>query len=203
MKIICVGRNYAAHAAELNNPTPDQPIIFLKPDTALARGTDDFYLPDFSADVHHECEVVFRIGKQGKHVQPEFALGYIDGVGLGIDFTARDLQSQLKAKCLPWELAKAFNNSAPVSEILPIAQFPDLRNINFELKVNGQTRQQGNTGLTLFSLQTLITFVSQYFTLKTGDLLFTGTPAGVAAVKQGDHLEGFLEGRKMLDFRVK
>jgi 2-keto-4-pentenoate hydratase/2-oxohepta-3-ene-1,7-dioic acid hydratase in catechol pathway len=203
MKIICVGRNYAAHAAELNNPTPEQPVIFLKPDTALAKGTDDFYLPDFSQDVHHECEVVFRIGKQGKHIQPEFALSYLDGVGLGIDFTARDLQNHLKAKSLPWELAKAFNNSAPVSDMLPIDQFPDLRNINFELKVNGQTRQQGNTGLTLFSLQTLITFVSQYFTLKTGDLLFTGTPAGVAAVKPGDRLEGFLEGDKMLDIRVK
>lgn len=203
MKLICVGRNYVAHAQELGNAVPDDPIIFLKPETALLRPHEDFYIPDFSTDIHHECEVVFRIGKIGKAIQPQFARGYVDGIGLGIDFTARDLQSKLKEKGLPWELAKAFDKAAAVSEFLPMDQFTDLRNINFHLNVNGQLRQQGNTGLTLFSIEHILSFVSRYFTLKVGDLIYTGTPAGVAAVQQGDVLEGFLEGKKMFEVKVK
>jgi 2-keto-4-pentenoate hydratase/2-oxohepta-3-ene-1,7-dioic acid hydratase in catechol pathway len=203
MKIICVGRNYAAHAAELNNAIPEDPVIFLKPDSALLRNNDDFYIPEFSKDVHYECEVVFRINKLGKYIQPEFALSYIDGVGLGIDFTARDLQTKLKSKGLPWELSKAFNGSAVISEFLSPEEFPDLNALLFHLDVNGVPKQQGDTRLMLFPITKILCFVSQYFVLKTGDLIFTGTPAGVGPVAIGDRLEGYLENQKMFDFKVK
>lgn len=203
MKIIAIGRNYAEHAKELNNPVPTIPVIFMKPDTALLKDNKPFYHPEFSQDIHHEIELVLKISKEGKHVNEKFAANYFEEVALGIDFTARDIQSKHKEKGLPWELAKAFDNSAPVSNFLPKNQFADLYNINFKLDINGQTRQQGNTKDLLFSFERIIAFVSQYITLKKGDLIFTGTPEGVSKVAVGDRLEGFLEGEKLLDFYVK
>lgn len=203
MKIIAIGRNYAEHAKELNNPVPTTPVIFMKPDTALLKDNKPFYHPEFSQDIHHEIELVLKVSKEGKHISEKFAADYFDEIGLGIDFTARDIQSRHKEKGLPWELAKGFDNSAPISNFLPKSQFTDLYNLNLKLDVNGQTRQNGNTKDLLFSFEKLIAFVSQYITLKKGDLIFTGTPEGVAAVKPGDRLEGYLQGEKLLDFFVK
>lgn len=203
MKIIAIGRNYAEHAKELNNPVPTTPVIFMKPDTALLKDNKPFYHPDFSQDVHHEIELVLKVSKEGKHISEKFAADYFDEIGLGIDFTARDIQARHKEKGLPWELAKGFDHSAPISNFLPKSQFADLYNLNLKLDVNGETRQDGNTKDLLFSFEKLIAFVSQYITLKKGDLIFTGTPEGVAAVKPGDRLEGYLEGQKLLDFYVK
>jgi len=203
MKIIAIGRNYAEHAKELNNPVPTTPVIFMKPDTALLKDNKPFYHPEFSQDIHHEIELVLKVSKEGKHINEKFAADYFDEIGLGIDFTARDIQSRHKEKGLPWELAKGFDNSAPVSNFFPKSQFTDLTNLNLKLDVNGQTRQDGNTKDLLFSFEKLIAFVSQYITLKKGDLIFTGTPEGVAAVKPGDRLEGYLQGEKLLDFYVK
>ncbi|HEY8929165.1 MAG TPA: fumarylacetoacetate hydrolase family protein [Mucilaginibacter sp.] len=203
MKIIAIGRNYAEHAKELNNPVPGVPVIFMKPETALLKDNKPFYHPDFSEDIHHEIEIVIKISKEGKHISEQFAGNYFEEIGLGVDFTARDIQSKHKEKGLPWELAKAFDNSAPVSKFVPKSQFADLRDINFKLDVNGETRQQGNTSFMLFSFEYIISFVSQYVTLKKGDLIYTGTPQGVAKVSVGDRLEGFIETEKMLDFYVK
>lgn len=203
MKIIAVGRNYAAHIEELKNEKPTEPVIFTKPDTAVLRNNDPFYHPDFSEDIHHEVEIVIRIGREGKYIEEEFAHKYIDSVGIGIDFTARDIQSRLKEKSLPWDLAKGFNGSAPISEFIPLADIADLQNIDFGLKVNGEWRQQGNTSLMIYPIAYLLSFVSKYFTLKTGDLIFTGTPKGVAAVKPGDRLEAYIGEQKMMDFEVK
>ncbi|CAM3894643.1 fumarylacetoacetate hydrolase family protein [Mucilaginibacter galii] len=203
MKIIAIGRNYAEHAKELNNPVPTTPVIFMKPDTALLKDNKPFYHPEFSQDVHHEIELVLKVSKEGKHISEKFAADYFDEIGLGIDFTARDIQSRHKEKGLPWELAKGFDNSAPISNFLPKSQFTDLYDLNLKLDVNGETRQDGNTKDLLFSFEKLIAFVSQYITLKKGDLIFTGTPEGVAAVKPGDRLEGYLQGEKLLDFYVK
>jgi acylpyruvate hydrolase len=203
MKIIAIGRNYAEHAKELNNPVPAVPVIFMKPDTALLKDNKPFYHPEFSQDIHHEVEIVLKISKEGKHISEKFAAGYFMEIALGVDFTARDIQSKHKEKGLPWELAKAFDNSAPVSTFLPKATFADLYNINFNLDINGETRQQGNTKDLLFSFERIIAFVSEYITLKKGDLIFTGTPQGVGKVQVGDRLEGFLEGEKLLDFYVK
>lgn len=203
MKIICVGRNYAEHIEELNNERPDAPVIFMKPETAVPRPVEDFYYPDFSEDIHHEVEIVVKINKVGKNIEEKFAHKYYDEIGIGIDFTARDLQAKLKGKGLPWELAKAFNGSAPVSEFVPKTQFSDVQNIEFSLEVNGETRQQGNTNMMLYTIDYLISFVSKYFLLKKGDLLFTGTPKGVAAVKIGDTLKLSIEGKEMLQVNVK
>ena len=204
MKIICIGRNYADHIAELHNEVPTAPVIFLKPETALLQRNQPFFIPDFSTDIHHELELVLRVSKNGKHIEEKFAHTYFDAIGLGIDFTARDLQSELKKKGLPWELAKAFDGSAPVSTTFrPVAEFADLANINFHLEVNGEVRQRGNSGLMLHPFAKIISFVSQYITLKMGDLLFTGTPSGVGPVKAGDQLYGFLEGDKILDVAVR
>lgn len=203
MKIIAIGRNYAEHAKELQNPVPAQPVIFMKPDTALLKDNQPFYLPDFSSDIHHEIEVVLKISKEGKHIAPEFAANYFDEIGLGIDFTARDVQSRHKEKGLPWELAKSFDASAPVSRFLPKDSFADLYHLHFRLDVNGETRQSGRTSEMIFRFEAIIAFVSQYITLKKGDLIFTGTPAGVGGVKIGDHLEGYLEQEKLLDFHIK
>ena len=203
MKIIAIGRNYAEHAKELNNPVPTTPVIFMKPDTALLKDNKPFYHPEFSQDVHHEIELVLKVSKEGKHISEKFAADYFDEIGLGIDFTARDIQSRHKEKGLPWELAKGFDNSAPISNFLPKSQFTNLYDLNLKLDVNGETRQDGNTKDLLFSFEKLIAFVSQYITLKKGDLIFTGTPEGVAAVKPGDRLEGYLQGEKLLDFYVK
>jgi acylpyruvate hydrolase len=204
MKIICIGRNYADHIAELHNEVPSAPVIFMKPETALLQRNQPFFVPDFSQDIHHELELVLRVSKNGKHIEEKFAHTYFDAIGLGIDFTARDLQSELKKKGLPWELAKAFDGSAPISaSFKPVAEFADLANIDFHLEVNGEVRQRGNSSLMLHPFAKIISFVSQYVTLKMGDLIFTGTPSGVAAVKAGDQLGGFLEGEKILDLAVR
>lgn len=203
MKIIAIGRNYAEHAKELNNPIPTTPVIFMKPDTAVLKDNKPFYLPDFSSDIHYELEVVLKICKEGKHIAEKFAANYYDEVGLGIDFTARDIQSKHKEKGLPWELAKGFDHSAPISIFLPKSDYADLYDLNFELKINGETRQKGNTSNLLFSFEKLISFVSQYITLKKGDLIFTGTPAGVGKIDKGDKLEAWLEDKQLLNFDVK
>lgn len=203
MKIIAIGRNYAEHAKELNNPVPTTPVIFMKPDTALLKENKPFYHPDFSEDVHHEIELVLKISKEGKHISEKFAANYYEEIGLGIDFTARDVQARHKEKGLPWELAKAFDGSAPISTFVPKTKFESVYDINFKLDINGETRQQGNTRDLLFSFESIIAFVSKYITLKKGDLIFTGTPPGVSKVKIGDKLEGYLEDEKMLDFYVK
>lgn len=203
MKIICVGRNYADHIEELNNERPDAPVIFMKPETSIPRPVEDFYYPDFSLDVHHEVEIVIKINKVGKNIEEKFAHKYYDEVGIGIDFTARDVQSNLKAKGLPWELAKAFNGSAPVSNFVPKTDFADLQNLDFALAVNGETRQQGNTSMMLYPIDYLISFVSKYFLLKKGDLIFTGTPKGVSAVQIGDVIALSIEGKQMLTVNVK
>ena len=204
MKIICVGRNYVAHAKELNNEIPDEPVLFLKPDTALLRNNDPFYIPEWSNDVHHEIELIVKISRLGKSIDKKFAHRYYGEIGLGIDFTARDVQNQLKEKGLPWEKAKAFDHSAVVCpEFVKIDSLPDRFSIGFRLDINGKKVQEGNSALMIFSFDNIIAHVSKYFTLKIGDLIFTGTPAGVGAVKIGDRLEGFLEGKKMFDFWVK
>ena len=203
MKVIAIGRNYAAHAKELNNPLPSAPVIFMKPDTAVLKDNKPFYLPDFSSDIPYELEVVLKVCKEGKHIAEKFAANYFDEIGLGIDFTARDLQSNLKEKGLPWELAKAFDNSAAISSFTPKAQFPDLNDLQFELKINDQLKQDGNTKNILFSFEKIISFVSQYITLKKGDLIFTGTPEGVGKVFTGDKLEAWLAGTQLLNFEIK
>ena len=203
MKIICIGRNYAAHIEELKNEKPGKPVVFLKPDTALIKGGAPFYYPDFSSNIHHEIELVLKISKEGKYIQPQFAHRYFEEIGLGIDFTARDLQDQCKAKGLPWEIAKAFNGSAPIGEFKSVAELGDLNNIDFQLEINGKLRQKGNTSLMLFDFATIISYVSQFFTLKKGDLIYTGTPAGVGPVQIGDQLIGFIGNEKMLHVEVK
>ncbi len=203
MKIIAIGRNYAEHAKELNNPVPTVPVIFMKPETAIIKDNKPFYHPDFSDDVHHEIEIVLKISKEGKHINEKFAAGYYEEIALGIDFTARDIQSKHKEKGLPWELAKAFDGSAPISTFVPKNKFAQIYDLNFKLDVNGEIRQQGNTRDLLFPFENIIAFVSQYITLKKGDLIFTGTPPGVSKVKVGDRLEGYLENEKLLDFYVK
>lgn len=203
MKIIAVGRNYSEHAKELNNPVPQVPVIFMKPETAVLKNNKPFYHPDFSQEIHHEIEIVLKISKEGKYIAEKFAGNYFDEIGLGIDFTARDIQQRHKEKGLPWELAKSFDNSAPISEFIPKDHFPDLYQIPFSLQVNGTTVQSGNTRDLLFSFETLIAFISQYITLKKGDLIFTGTPAGVGKVNIGDRLTGYIENEKLLDFEIK
>lgn len=203
MKVIAIGRNYSAHAKELNNEIPDRPVIFLKPDTAVLKNNKAFYYPEFSTDIHYEVELVLKISKEGKYIATKFAHKYYDEIGLGIDFTARDLQHNLKAKGLPWELAKAFDNSAAVSEFIPKAEFTNLDQINFSLKINDELRQLGNSKDMLHSFDDIISFASQYFTLKKGDLIFTGTPEGVGAVKIGDRLIGYIENREFLNFEIK
>ena len=202
MKIICIGRNYAEHAKELGNEIPENPVIFMKPDTAILKKGSDFYIPEFSDDVHYELEVVLKISKGGKYIQEEKASNYFEEIGLGIDFTARDLQSQLKAKELPWELAKGFDGSAVVSEFYKKSDF-DMRNLSFSLMKNKEKVQDGNTSMMIFSPEKIIAFVSQYFTLKTGDLIFTGTPQGVGKVAENDILQAFLEDEKVLDLRIQ
>ncbi len=203
MKIICIGRNYADHIRELQSAVPTEPVFFLKPDSALVIRNRPFYYPGFSSNIHHEIELVLRIGRVGKAIQPRFALQYIDGIGLGIDFTARDLQDTAKQKGLPWTPSKGFDGSAPVSKFLPVSSFRDLKNISFRLDINGKTVQEGNSSMMLHSFKTLISFVSGFMTLRTGDYIFTGTPAGVGPVQIGDLLEGYLEGEKLLSCLIK
>ena len=203
MKIIAIGRNYADHAKELNNPIPTTPVIFLKPDTALLKDNKPFYIPEFSSDIHFELELVLKVCKEGKHIAEKFANNYFDEIGLGVDFTARDIQNKHKEKGLPWELAKAFDNSAPVSFFLPKSDYKDLYQLKFELLVNGITRQKGNTKDLLFSFEKIISFVSQYITLKKGDLIFTGTPEGVGRINRGDKLQASLMDKQLLNFEIK
>jgi 2-keto-4-pentenoate hydratase/2-oxohepta-3-ene-1,7-dioic acid hydratase in catechol pathway len=203
MKIICVGRNYAAHAKELNNAVEEEPVIFLKPDTALLNNNQDFYLPDFSNDIHYETEVVVKINKAGKHIDEKFAHRYYDSVSLGIDFTARDLQSMLKAKGLPWERAKAFDGSAVIGSFLPLADVGIISDLSFSMNLNGQQVQSANTSEMVFSVDKVIAFVSRFITLKTGDLIYTGTPQGVGKVNVGDNLVGFLGDKELFNFKVK
>ncbi len=203
MKIICVGRNYVDHIKELSNDKPTDPVIFIKPDTALLDSSQAFYYPSFSNDVHYELELVYRIGKVGKNIEAKFAHKYIDAIGLGIDFTARDVQSRLKEKGLPWEKAKAFNGSAFVSNMRPFTEADLSFPIDFELQKNGISVQLGNSELMIWNIEALIADISQYFTLKTGDYIFTGTPAGVGSVAIGDVLSGFLQGEKLFDLAIK
>lgn len=201
MKIICIGRNYAEHAKEMKAELPKEPVFFMKPETALLK-EEDFYFPDFTKELHHEIELVLKICKVGKSIKPEFADKYYNEIGLGIDFTARDLQANCKAKGLPWEIAKAFDNSAPLGGFVN-KQDLDLNNINFSLTINGQTKQVGNSKDLIFNFNQVIAHVSQYITLKVGDLIYTGTPEGVGPVAIGDKLEGYLNGHKLLNLNIK
>jgi 2-keto-4-pentenoate hydratase/2-oxohepta-3-ene-1,7-dioic acid hydratase in catechol pathway len=204
MRIFAIGRNYVEHIRELNNERPDEPVIFTKPDTALLRNNEPFYYPDFSTDIHHEVELILRISKEGKNIQEKFAGKYYDSIGIGIDFTARDLQTRAKEKGLPWDIAKGFNGSAPISDkFIPVGNFKNLSDINFRLTVDGALKQQGNTGLMIFSFDYIIAYLSKFFTLRTGDLIFTGTPKGVGPVKPGNVLAAYIEDEKLLEFEVK
>ncbi len=204
MKIIAIGRNYINHAKELKNTVPTEPIFFMKPETALLRNNQPFYLPDFSEEIHYETEIVLRIGKIGKAISEKFALSHIDGIGIGFDFTARDLQNKLKAKGLPWEAAKAFDYSAGINmEFLPPESFPDLKNISFSMKKNGSLAQQGNTKDLIFPFEKIIAYISRFVSLKTGDLIFTGTPEGVGKIREGDILEAYIGDKLMLETEIK
>ena len=203
MKIICIGRNYTKHIEELQNERPEEPVIFLKPDSAVLLKQYPFVIPEFSSDIHHEIEIIVKISKVGKYIEPKFAHKYYDEISVGIDFTARDLQQKLKDKGLPWEKAKAFDGSAVIGDFLPKKDFSSLESINFELTNNGETVQKGNSSLMLWKIDELISYVSQFFTLKIGDIIFTGTPEGVATVKPNDVLEGFLEENKLFRIQVK
>ena len=203
MKIICIGRNYTAHAAELNNPMPEEPVFFLKPETALIRPGMPFFIPGFSSDIHYEAELVYRICKLGRHIQPRYAHLYYQEVGVGIDFTARDLQQKLKQKGLPWEASKAFDGSAPHSQFVKLSELAYRDDISFSLQKNGETVQRGSSSQMHFSIDQIISYVSRFITLKMGDLIFSGTPAGVGPVKAGDELEAFLEDNSMLRLKIK
>ncbi len=203
MKILCIGRNYADHAKELNNPLPESPLVFMKPSTALLVGNKPFYYPDFTKDLHHEVEIVLRIVKNGRHVAPEFANTYYSHVGLGIDFTARDVQKTLKKKGHPWEIAKAFDHSAPLSKFIHMSSLPDRHAIKFQLFKNDELVQDGNTKDLIFSFDTLVSHLSRYFRLQVGDLVFTGTPSGVGPVQIGDVLRGKIEEEELLSFEIR
>lgn len=203
MKIICIGRNYVAHAKELSNPVPEEPVFFLKPETALIPKKQPFYHPDFSDDVHYEVELVVRIDKVGKNIAEKFAHKYYSSIGVGIDFTARDVQQKCKEKGLPWEKAKAFDGSAPVSKFIPLSELKDKNNIGFGLEINGNKVQEGNSSQMIFTIDQIIAYISQFITLKIGDLIFTGTPAGVGKVNVGDQLVAFIEDKKMLQLNVR
>jgi len=203
MKIICIGRNYVKHIEELNNERPDEPVIFMKPDTAVLKKDEAFYIPEFSNDIHHEVEILVKISRVGKCIDPKFAHKYYDEIGIGIDFTARDVQNKLKEKGLPWEKAKAFDGSAIIGDFLPKNNFISMENITFELTNNGQTVQKGNTSHMLWKIDEIISHISHYFTLKTGDIIFTGTPEGVAKVAPNDVLEGFIDNKQLLRLHVK
>jgi 2-keto-4-pentenoate hydratase/2-oxohepta-3-ene-1,7-dioic acid hydratase in catechol pathway len=195
MKLICIGRNYAKHIEELHNERPDEPVVFLKPDSAILLKQHPFVIPEFSSDIHHEIELIVKISKVGKYIEPKFAHKYYEEISVGIDFTARDLQQKLKDKGLPWEKAKAFDGSAVIGS--------SLESINFELTNNGKTVQKGDSSLMLWKIDELIAYVSQYFTLKIGDIIFTGTPEGVAVVQPNDVLEGFIENKKVFRINIK
>ena len=203
MKIICIGRNYVEHAKELNNPLPDKPMFFMKPDSALVINNEAVYYPEHTGNLHFETEIVIKINKKGKYISEKFAADYYNEIGIGIDFTARDVQDECKKKGHPWEIAKAFDQSAPVSRFIDKGKLPNINNINFSLKVNDEEKQSGNTSKMIFPVNSLIAYVSKLITLKPGDLIFTGTPAGVGPATIGDHFEVYIEGDKMMDFYLK
>ncbi|MBP6516689.1 MAG: fumarylacetoacetate hydrolase family protein [Chitinophagales bacterium] len=203
MKIFCIGRNYSEHTKELNNETPESPVVFMKPATALLKDNQPFFYPEWTKDLHYETELVLRVCKQGKYIKEKFASTYYDQIGLGIDFTARDLQAYQKSKGLPWEIAKAFDNSAVISPLKSIEAFNKENGISFSMKKNGTEVQRGNSIQMLYSFDTIIVYISQFFTLQQGDLIYTGTPAGVGAVQIGDKLEGFLEEEKVFECEIK
>jgi 2-keto-4-pentenoate hydratase/2-oxohepta-3-ene-1,7-dioic acid hydratase in catechol pathway len=203
MKIICIGRNYSKHIEELSSERPDEPVVFLKPDSAVLLKQHPFVIPEFSNEVHHEIELIVRINKVGKYIEPKFAHKYYDEISVGLDFTARDLQEKLIAKGLPWEKSKAFDGSAVIGDFMSKKIFSSLESLNFELINNGKTVQKGNSSLMLWKIDEIISYVSQFFTLKIGDIIFTGTPDGVAAIKPNDVLEGFLENNKLFRIQVK
>lgn len=203
MKIICIGRNYTDHAKELKNPVPEEPVVFLKPDTALLPKNHPFFYPEHTQNLHFETELVVRINRLGKHIQSKFSHKYYNEIGLGIDFTARDIQQKCKEKGLPWEKAKAFDHSAPVSKFIPLKEAGEINSISFSLKKNNELVQEGNTRDMIFKVDDLIAYISKYFTLKIGDLIFTGTPAGVGPVQKGDTLQGFMGEKKMLEVKVR
>ncbi|CAN5551655.1 fumarylacetoacetate hydrolase family protein [soil metagenome] len=203
MKILAIGRNYVEHIEELNNERPDDPVIFMKPDTAILKNNAPFFFPDFSKEIHHEVEIIIKISKEGKNIQEKFASNYYDKLGIGIDFTARDLQQKLKEKGLPWTLAKGFNGSAPISDFLPKSNFTNINDLNFSLEIDGQLKQKGNTKLMLYNIDFIVYYLSKFFTLKKGDVIFTGTPKGVGPVKPGNTLTAFIEEKKLLEFEVK
>lgn len=203
MKIICIGRNYAEHALELGNDIPDEPVIFMKPKSALLQAHTPFYYPEFTNELHYECELVIRVSKNGKYIQERHASNYYNGITVGIDFTARDIQDECKKKGLPWEKAKAFDNSAAVGKIIDLAPGFNKKNIHFSLNKNGEKVQQGNSGNMIFNIDKIVSCISQYFSLNIGDLIFTGTPAGVGECVVGDELEAFLENESLLKMEVK
>lgn len=203
MKIICVGRNYTEHIKELENERPENPVLFLKPDTAVLPQKQAFYIPDFTNDLHYEVEVLVKINRVGKHIEAKFAHKYYDEIGLGIDFTARDIQQKMKEKGLPWEIAKAFDNSAVVGEFVNKGIFTSVEDIPFSLNKNGKIVQKGNSSHMLWKIDALIAYISSYFTLRTGDIIFTGTPAGVGPVSDGDTLEGFIKDKLMFSVDIR
>ena len=203
MKIFAIGQNYIEHNKELDQPNPTDPIIFMKPDTALLRENKPFYIPDFSENLHYETEILIKICRLGKNISPRFAHRYYNEIGLGVDFTARDLQYSLRAAGHPWEICKAFDNSAVVGRFLPKDIFSDVQNINFHLNINEKTVQIGHTADMIFKIDEIISYISRYFTLKMGDIIFTGTPAGVGGVSKNDRLQGFIGDEKMFDFKIK
>jgi acylpyruvate hydrolase len=203
MKILAIGRNYVAHIEELNNEKPSEPVIFTKPDTALVKNAKEFYHPEYSKDIHYEVELVIKINQEGKHIHEKFANKYFDEIGIGVDLTARDIQAKAKEKGLPWALAKGFDASAPVSDFKNKSEFSDLKNINFSLEVNDLVKQQGNSGLMIYNFAYIIHYISTFITLKKGDLIFTGTPAGVGPIKIGDVLKAYIENEKLLEFEIK
>lgn len=203
MKIICIGRNYAEHAKELNNPVPKEPVFFMKPETALLPKNNPFVYPSFSKDVHHEVEIVLKVNRVGKHIEERFAHKYFNEIAVGVDFTARDIQQQCKENGMPWEKAKGFDGSAPTSKFVKIDQFKDINSLNFSLTINGELKQEGNTKDMLFNFKQIIAYISQFVTLKTGDLIYTGTPAGVSPVQINDKIKCYIEDKELLSFNVK
>ncbi|HLP04432.1 MAG TPA: fumarylacetoacetate hydrolase family protein [Paludibacter sp.] len=203
MKIFAIGQNYSEHNKELNSDHPSEPVVFMKPDTAILRNNKPFFIPDFSNELHYETELIFKFNRIGKNIEKKFSHRYFAEVGLGVDFTARDLQRRLKAEGKPWEVCKAFDNSAVIGNFLPASEFTDIQGIEFRLDINGKTVQQGNSKDMIFPVDELISYVSRFFTIKIGDILFTGTPAGVGTVAIGDRLEGYIFDKKMFDFQIK
>jgi len=203
MKIFAIGQNYSEHNKELNSKNPTEPVVFMKPDSALLKNNKPFFIPDFSQELHYETELIIKFNRLGKNIDPRFSERYYAEIGLGVDFTARDLQRKLKAEGKPWEICKAFDNSAVIGNFLPVNELGDVQNIQFHLDINGKTVQQGTSFDMIFPISELIGYVSRFFTIKIGDILFTGTPVGVGKVSVGDRLEGYIFDKKMFDFYIK